>query len=131
MASALTFSHFRHIQDASDLGDIHRAQLQLAGQAWDGRDLGPEERLDEEPFNLFTFLWDLNADGKTLFEAWFYCVDSGTIFEYGTTKVVAQVIQQGLECENRDLRAQIHEAARMAFAETPEAKERINISVPS
>ena len=44
-------------------------------------------------------------------------VDSGTFFRAGTTEMVAQIIQFGLECEDKALHALLEEA--MAEAKVP------------
>jgi hypothetical protein len=43
----------------------------------------------------------LTENGKPAFEAWLYAGDSGTFFTAGTTKIVAQRIQAGIQLEGK------------------------------
>jgi hypothetical protein len=42
--------------------------------------------------------------GNHLYDAWLYMADSGTIFAAGTTQIVAEVVQFGVECRDDKLR---------------------------
>ena len=46
----------------------------------------------------------VDAKGKPAYDAWLYNGDSGTVFRAGTTKVVAERIQAGLDSEDKQLR---------------------------
>ncbi|MDX3538127.1 hypothetical protein PV721_28000 [Streptomyces sp. MB09-01] len=100
------FTHKRHITSVAQLAPVQVEQLRLCGQAYDGEDRPAERRLtpgtpDDEVLYCVE-LWDVVSDGSPLYEAWFYQVDSGSIFLAGTTEMVAQIIQSGLECEDPD-----------------------------
>ncbi|MEU3722588.1 hypothetical protein [Streptomyces sp. NPDC031705] len=100
------FTHRRHITSVTQLGSVQLEQVRLCGTAYDDEDLPAERRLnqdapDDEAVLYACELWDVvAADGTPLYEAWFYQSDSGSIFRAGTTEMVAQVIQCGLECED-------------------------------
>jgi hypothetical protein len=108
------------VTDASMLTDLDQAQLREAGKRYDGNDLPAEARIgpedDEESGALFRITrWSIvSEDGATRYDAWFYQVDSGTIFAGGTTDVVAEIVQFGLECTDATVRAAIHPALRAA-----------------
>ena len=44
-----------------------------------------------------------DAKKKPAYDAWLYMADSGTVFRAGTTEVVADVIQFGVECADKPL----------------------------
>lgn len=44
-----------------------------------------------------------DAKGKHAYDAYTYAGDSGTIFKAGTTTVVAEIVQGGIECKNEAL----------------------------
>lgn len=109
------------ITDASTLDDVAKAQLHEAGRRYDGNDLPADARIgdddaDEESGKLFRITrWSLVDDaGTPRYDAWLYQVDSGTLFVAGTTNVVAEVVQFGLECTDAAVRAAIEPALRAA-----------------
>lgn len=103
------FTNRRRITSVAQLNSIQREQIALCGAAYDDEHLPADRRLssdpDDESVLSFCELWDVVADGSPLYEAWFYQSDSGSIFLAGTTEMVAQIIQCGLECadEEREL----------------------------
>ncbi|WP_354640945.1 hypothetical protein [Kitasatospora camelliae] len=100
------FTNRRSVVAAEPLTALQAEQLRLCGVHYDGEDLPADRRLasddedDEEAVLRFCERWDVVADGAPRYEAWFYQVDSGTIFLAGTVEVVAEVIQCGLECSD-------------------------------
>jgi hypothetical protein len=106
------FVEKRIINAIEELNPVEREQLQVAGKFYDGDDRPVEDRLaggvDENDGSLFdTELWKVVDGDRHLYDAWLYMGDSGTIFRAGTTDDVAMVIQCGLECEDREIRAQL------------------------
>ncbi|MFD8085781.1 hypothetical protein ACFV4F_29235 [Kitasatospora sp. NPDC059722] len=117
------FTNRRPVTSADSLTPLHAAQVALSGRLYDGEDLPAERRLsadvdgdadgdadgndDDEGVLHFCELWDVVADGVPRYEAWFYQVDSGSIFLAGTTEVVAEVIQCGLECPDPERRLEL------------------------
>jgi hypothetical protein len=102
----------REINDVGELSPIEREQLRAAGRLYDGEDLDAEARLteddqDEAGFRGFCTLWRVVDGDETRFDAWLYQVDSGTFFRAGTTEVVAEVIQFGLECDDPEVRREL------------------------
>jgi hypothetical protein len=107
----------RIVLDAgSPLTDSQRAQLAVIGPRYFGGDgparlAAPDEDIDDDPeanralgYCKFASL----VDGeRACFDAWLYMVDSGTVFVAGTTQVVAQIIQFGIECDDPALRRQL------------------------
>jgi hypothetical protein len=106
------FVEKRIISAVEELNPIEREQLRVAGKYYDGDDRPVEDRLAggvvEGDGSLFdTELWKVIDGDQHLYDVWLYMGDSGTFFRAGTTEDVAMVIQCGLECEDRELRAQL------------------------
>jgi hypothetical protein len=102
----------REINDPAELSPIEREQLRAAGRLYDGEDLDAEARLteddqDEAGFRGFCTLWRVVDGDEVRFDAWLYQVDSGTFFRAGTTEVVAEVVQFGLECTDPQVRREL------------------------
>jgi hypothetical protein len=106
------FVEKRIISAVEELNPIEREQLRAAGKFYDGDDRPVEDRLAggviEGDGSLFdTELWKVVDGDRHLYDAWLYMSDSGTFFRAGTTEDVAMIIQTGLECEDREIRAQL------------------------
>ncbi|MFE6817201.1 hypothetical protein [Streptomyces sp. NPDC057675] len=107
------FTHMRKITSVDQLNTTQLEQLRLSGIAYDGQDLPPAERVsphEESELESVLYsceLWDVTIDGSVVFEAWLYQVDSGSIFKAGTTEMIAEIIQCGLECEDEDIELKI------------------------
>ncbi|MEE1785359.1 hypothetical protein PUR71_20940 [Streptomyces sp. SP17BM10] len=107
------FTNRRPITSAAPLTPIHAAQVALSGRRYDGEDLPAEQRLpadgdgDDEAVLNSCELWDVVADGVPRYEAWLYQADSGSIFLAGTTEMVAEVLQCGLECDDPERRLEL------------------------
>ncbi|MEU8513719.1 hypothetical protein AB0C76_19315 [Kitasatospora sp. NPDC048722] len=105
------FTNRRPITSADSLTPVQAEQVALSGRLYDGEDLPADRRLsadgDDEAVLDFCELWDVVADGAPRYEAWFYQVDSGSIFLAGTTEVVAEVVQCGLECPDPERRLEL------------------------
>lgn len=89
-----------------DLSKIQAAQLVEAGKRWDRQDLPVARRLsldenDESALGAVLEHVTLTENGKPAFDGWLYAGDSGTFFAAGTTKVVAQRIQMGIQVEGK------------------------------
>ncbi|MFK0258052.1 hypothetical protein [Streptomyces sp. NPDC090445] len=113
------FTNRREITSLARLTPVQIEQLRRCGEAYDGEDLPPGQRLpsetsDEESVLHGCELWDVAVDGASVYEAWFYRADSGSIFLTGTTEMVAQVIQFGLECSDGDREAELRTAMAKA-----------------
>lgn len=96
-------------RSTGELTEIQREQLRLAGKAWDGMDLPPEERLAEDGgessfTGLIQFRTLADPKGNPRYDALLYMGDSGTIYETGTTERVGQVIQGSLHVPDRLLK---------------------------
>jgi hypothetical protein len=107
----MRFMDQREIDGAGGLSDVERAQLHEAGLRYDGADIDAETRLadggDEESFLGFCTLWRVGEAGDVRYDAWLYMVDSGTVFRAGTTEVVAEIVQFGLECTDPAVRGDL------------------------
>jgi hypothetical protein len=122
--TTLTFSHNRLITDLAQLDDALRDQLAAAGQRYDGvaspaADRIAPEGFDEEPDEGGPLyepeVWDVcDAGGAVLYQLWLYNADSGTLFKHGTTEVVAEIIQFGLETRDEQLGELLHDAKQRA-----------------
>lgn len=95
----------------ADLDANARAQIEEAAKLYGEGEARTAEEIfaneDEEGIvpDLIELVRIADASGKHVCDAWLYQGDSGTIFEAGTTKVVAEIIQKGLECEDEQLKA--------------------------
>lgn len=95
-----------------DLDDVARRQLEIANELYGGQEMTAEQILgqtEEEPDETInpSFLQRrriVDEAGKPAYDAWLYNVDSGTIFAAGTEKIVAEVIQFGVETQDPNLR---------------------------
>lgn len=122
----LVLTNMREPETVDELDAIRREQLRVCGRRWDGQDLPPEQRLFptdvEIETNLYTAelaVWDVLEGATHLYDAWFYAVDSGTIFRAGSTEVVCIVMQFDFQPENpadSRLAADLRDAARRAGA---------------
>jgi|JI10StandDraft_1071094.scaffolds.fasta_scaffold44779_5 hypothetical protein len=116
----LTFCNPRTPTSVDELAPHQIEQLELAGDLYHGEEVKAARLLaddddDEDEVSLAGLaLWDIQEGGRTLYEAWFYRADSGTIFNAGTSDVAAEVIQCGLECEDEALEAALLAAAKVA-----------------
>ena len=99
-------------EGVEDLTPLQQRQLVVAGKLYDGAEHSAAERLSYEgsdahpdgqrqSFKGFVEIRELvDSEGTPAFDAYLYMVDSGTIFRTGTTDVVAEVIQCGVECDD-------------------------------
>jgi hypothetical protein len=131
--AALHFENCRRPKTLDDLSPLEREQLTLAGKLYDGQELSAAERLgfgdvDEESALQFLSVWDLiDLSGIVKFTAWFYMVDTGTVFRANSLEIVAEVIQCGLECENQELAGQIFAALDQLKKTYPDDAKSVNI----
>jgi hypothetical protein len=109
---------------------IDRAQLEHANQLYSGRkktveELFAEDSVEEQILPHLTTHVRLSREGRPVYDVWEYMGDSGTIFEAGTTKVVAEIVQAHLECGDATLRAQLRGAlaAKKPATKKPPAKK--------
>jgi hypothetical protein len=99
----------RAVRSLDQLSATQIEQLRRCGSLYHGSDLPPEALVprdddDGEEERLYDCrLWDVTVNGAVTYEAWLYQVDSGSVFRAGTTDVVAEIIQFGLECEDPEL----------------------------
>lgn len=135
----LRFVNVRRPERAEDLSAIEQQQLIVAGRRYDGQDLPIEARMaapggewdEEDSFAGTLAVWDVVDETETVrCTAWFYRADSGTVFAAGTTAVVAEVIQCGLECQDATFGGQLIEAARELRARDPVAARDMNLIPP-
>jgi len=131
----LRFQNCRKPTSVDELSSIERAQLEKAGKLYDGEELSAEARLctpnqgdEETSFYGFISLWDLvNKSGNVLYTAWFYKVDSGSIFSVGTTDIVAEIIQFGIECDDDKFVQQLMGAVKLQAKEDSSLSKDITI----
>jgi hypothetical protein len=113
---ALRFTERLKLDSHSTLSNVQRAQLDVIGPRYFGgvgaaQLAAPGSDPDDDPMETRTLGFCEVAgvvDGeRRCFDAWFYMVDSGTIFTAGTADIVAEVVQFGLECGDPALRAEL------------------------
>jgi hypothetical protein len=114
------------------LDEVRRRQLEIAHRLYCGDEVPAEQILartedDNDEGIRPSFLelrFIVDADGKPAYDAWLYMVDSGTIFKAGTEEVVAEIIQFGLETEDRVLRLALPPALEDKPAKKKAAKKK-------
>lgn len=93
-----------------DLSAIERKQLAHAGKLWDGKKLDARKRMSTDKkdgeVSLRSLLEIKDLGAYTLLR---YAGDTGCVFKAGTTKVVAEIVQDSLECDDPAL----HEALQL------------------
>lgn len=123
----LEFANKREVTSAEQLSPHQAEQLRACGNAYDGSDLSPAELLAPgdggEAVLNHVQLWDVVDEDVVVYEAWFYQVDSGTIFKAGTTEIVAEIIQSGLECDDEELEKELGMAMVQAELLSPADSE--------
>jgi hypothetical protein len=133
----LQFVNPRKPQSADELTALEQQQLVIAGKLYDGEEYSVDVRLgsaegetdEESSFAGFVSVWDvIDQQGVVCYTAWFYQVDSGTIFVHASTEVAAEVIQCGLECGDLTLVQQLRDAVRQAREQDVKAAVDISIS---
>lgn len=79
------------------------------------RSLGLQRNLVLSPpaLHLLDYRAVLDAKGKHLYDAWQYNADSGAIFKTGTTKLVADIIQGSVECDDKTPLEALEEVVRI------------------
>jgi hypothetical protein len=116
-----------------ELTPLQQAQLVAAGKRYDGGEYSAAERLSfegsdahpggqKQSFKGFLEIREIvdASSGRPAYDAFLYMVDSGTIFRTGTTDVVADIIQCGLECDDEALEA----ALDAVVADEPAMEEK-------
>jgi hypothetical protein len=108
----------------SELTAIQIQQLEAAGKLYFGTDEPASVRMAEEGAGDKSFYGCLEVreisdeNGQPAYTSFFYMGDSGTVFVAGTTEVVAQIMQFGLECEVPGL----HKPLSLVLDEKPPKK---------
>lgn len=107
--------------DVLFLGSVAEEQLRIAGRSWDGVDLEPEERLDEETEHSFagtlehrTLAADDDEAGTPLFEVMRFLGDAGVIFRAGTVVPIGYIADGRVEVADARIRAALEEALQDA-----------------
>lgn len=94
-----------------------RAQLVVFGKAWDGQSLPAERRYSKAPADKLVSclggveIWTVMDGDRIAYVAWFANIDDGIFFAGRTTRVVARLIQRGVEWEktaDKKLRHAVH-----------------------
>jgi hypothetical protein len=128
-ALKLTCISFARPRRVEDLDRVRLAQLRLAGKTWDGHDLPARARLanDDSETSLADLL-EYRVIGASptdpLYDALTYAGDSGMVFQAGTTKVVAEVVQNAVECSDERLAEALTTALRARPKKKPAARKK-------
>lgn len=98
-----------HAPKLETLDEIQQAQLVVTSRSFDGRTRTAAQILatDENEAGIVPATIELlriEASKGVSYDAWLYMSDSGTIFQGGTSEVVAEIIQSGVECTDNALR---------------------------
>jgi hypothetical protein len=113
----------------SDLTPLQQKQLVAAGKLYHGETASVEALMDEETGGEGSFAGCLEVReivdeaGNPAYTSFFYMGDSGTVFEAGGTKVVAEIIQCGLECDNATLEGPLDQVLKVKPAKKVAAKK--------
>ena len=92
-----------------------KKQVELSAKRFDDRKQSAADLLagkGDEPLAPFERVAIADETGKLAYEAWFHLIDAGSIYKAGTTKLVAQIIQDGIECDNPPLREAFNDVIR-------------------
>jgi hypothetical protein len=108
----------------SELDDVQREQLRLAGQQWDGKDLPAKDRLakdgGEASFaGLLQYRTFSSPDGNARYDAVLFMGDSGAVYEAGTTTSVGTVVHGVVRSSDRELAAAL---GPILYAQAPESE---------
>jgi hypothetical protein len=106
--------------ERKDLDALRAKQLEAANKKYGGKKLTVDQLFalegegEEAGEVIMPSLCELvlieDEKGTPTHDAWMYMGDSGTIFAAGTTKVVAEIIQGGLECKRLPLKLALQDA---------------------
>jgi len=117
----LTVAPTERPQSADDLGPQRRAQVERAGVLYDGQSLSTDIRLSANPEDEDTSFQGsleihvlLDEEEQAVYDVLEYRGDTGVVYETGTTTVVAEIIQMGMEGADPSVRTAIREALRAA-----------------
>lgn len=120
------FLHTEQPDDYAALTSSQQAQLEVVSQGYDGGRVPASERLRDTGDEETSFLGFIDycelGDGTATYDLWLYNVDSGRLFEHGTTNALARVIQGSFQFEVRDTEAlatSLTEAIEALRAEAP------------
>lgn len=112
--------------DVLFLGSVAEEQLRVAGKSWDGADLEPEARLDEETEHSFagtlehiTLASDDDETNTPLFEVVRFLGDTGVVFRAGSKDPVGFIADGRIEVADARIRAALDDALREAPPEEP------------
>lgn len=101
----------------TDLDPVAQAQLEAAARRYSGDERTAKQILaggaDDDGAILPSTIERIrieDAAGNHAYDAWLYMGDSGTIFEAGTTTVVAERVQAGLEAKDEPVRLALLDA---------------------
>ncbi len=115
VAALLTSISIEKPRQLAALSNIQQKQLRAAGKAYDGKDLGAALRMatgqSETSLRSTLEIRALaDASKKHVYDAFLYEGDSGVIFQAGTTKVVAQVVQGSVAHKDEGLALGLRDA---------------------
>lgn len=104
------------------LSAIDRAQLEATSERYGGQKLTAEalyaaEAANEEVEGVLPSRMchvRILRDGTPAYDAWLYPPDSGTVFVVRTTTAVADIVQTGVECGDRQLAIALREVLASA-----------------
>ncbi len=121
-ASRLRVMRTIHPIRRADLDAIRSRQLEAANASYGGKRLtiaeifAAREGDDDTIMPSLTRLVVLaDESGEAAYDVWSYMGDSGSIFEAGTTKRIASIVQGGLECRSLALEIALREALTSAL----------------
>jgi hypothetical protein len=126
---ALVVTSIAKPQFAGELSAIAKEQLRIAGRGYDEQDLDAAARLaddgEETSFRGFFELRAIaDAKGAPAYDMLVFNVESGSIFEAGTTREIGGISQGGvvLKENNEPLRAALQTALQTKKVKAPKAK---------
>ncbi len=122
-----------------ELDAVRRAQLSLAGQAFDGKDLPVEARLTTDPDDASEqrFYGSLewrelidDASGRQ-YDAWLLASDSGSYYEAGTTTLIAEMIQELVDSSDPVLDTALQNVSRWPIPKAMRARREAPSAAPA
>ncbi|MBK7399790.1 MAG: hypothetical protein IPJ34_26925 [Myxococcales bacterium] len=115
-APKLKVARTHYPKSVAELSKTQRAQLTEMARAYDGKNISLAKRFGDGPdaHGGTLEIRDLvDGKGKRLYDVLTWLADDGCAFNTGTTEVVAQLVQHGVDCDDPGLEAALEKALRL------------------
>lgn len=116
----------RSVPTLEELDDVARQQVELCARAYDERQESAAQLIacaGAEPIGPFERTRTAQS-GQPAHDVWRYRGDSGTVFRAGTTTIVAEIVQDGIECSDRALKRSLLDVLSVKPGKKPRPAQR-------